>query len=434
MRLSAALFVASLSSPLWSAAMAQPERYARRIDSLALDAVAAHRLSSIAVAVVEGRDTVVLRAWGDAIRDPRRPADVGTVYRLASLTKQFTAAMILQLVAEQRLALDDTVGKFLPWVPADWRPVRVAQLLNHTSGIPSYTSLGPPWVARWAEDMVPDTIIALTRDRPLDFSPGTGWRYDNTGYVILGRIIELLDHRPYAVSVSARLAAPLGLTTLRYCPTDPVPPRDAAGYESAPGGSFRPAARLSLSQPFSAGALCAAVGDLVQWNVALHGGRVVTPALHARMTAPEGAARDRHYGFGIGRDSSGRGLRFTHSGGINGFATSNSYWPARSLTVVVLANTEGNEVDALAEQVRRVMFDESLVPRARRITLTAAQLGPHAGRYELTLPSRTLGLTVSVERDHLLAAFDGESPPKWCPSARTASCPRRTSRCNWCSA
>ena len=389
-------------------------RHRQQIDSLARDAVTAHRLASVAIAVVQGTDTIVHTAWGIAAQPARRAA-TSTVYRIASLTKQFTAAIILQLTAEQRLALSDTLGAFLPTVPAPWRGVTIAQLLNHTSGIPSYTGLGAPWVARWAEDMTPDTIIALTTHRPLDFAPGTSWRYDNTGYVILGRLIERLDQRPYAASVSARLAIPLGLTSLRYCPTDPIPPRDAAGYESAPGRRFRPSARLSLTQPFAAGALCATVGDLVRWNAALHHGHVVPSALYARMTTPEGAARATHYGYGIGRDSTGGRVRYTHSGGINGFGSSNSYWPDSALSVVVLANTEGNEVDALAEQIRRVLAGEPLVPRPKPITLSRAQLMVHAGRYELTLPSRTIGLTLRVDGDHLRAAFEGESPTVMVP-------------------
>ncbi|MBL0170664.1 MAG: serine hydrolase [Gemmatimonadaceae bacterium] len=393
------------------------QRQARQIDSLAREAVTSRRLASVSIGVVQGPDTILLRAWGDASHRPTRPATPATVYRLASLTKQFTSAIILQLIAEQRLALTDTLGKFLPWVPASWRGVTIQQLLNHTSGIPSYTSLGAPWVARWAEDMSPDTIIALTAGRPLDFAPGSGWRYDNTGYVILGRLIELLDNRPYAASVASRIAQPLGLTTLRYCPTVPIPPRDAVGTEAAPGKTFRPAAALSLTQPFAAGALCASAGELIRWNVALHGGHVVTAPLYLRMTTPEGAARTTHYGFGIGRDSTGGRLRYTHSGGINGFATSNSFWPDSALSVVVLANTEGNEVDALAEQIRRVLMGEPLVPRPKPIALTRAQLSAHAGRYELTLPSRTIGLTVRVAGAYLLATFDGDSPTTMVPIA-----------------
>jgi CubicO group peptidase (beta-lactamase class C family) len=373
------------------------------------------RLSSVVIAVIQGGDTVLLRAYGDAAQSPRRAADVTTVYRIASLTKQFTAAMVLQLAAEQRLTLDDTLGRFLPTLPAAWRRATIAQLLNHTSGIPSYTSLGAPWVARWAEDMTPDTIIGLTAGRALDFAPGTGWRYDNTGYVILGRIIELLDQRAYAASVSSRLATPLGLTTLRYCPTDPHPPQDAVPLEIAPGRAFRPAARLSLTQPFAAGGLCATAGDLVRWNVALHQGRVVTAALYARFTTPEGAARDAHYGYGIGRDSTGGRLRFTHSGGINGFASSNSYWPDSALSLVVLANTEGNEVDAVAEQIRRTLADEPLIQRPRIIALSSSQLQSHAGDFQLSLPSRTIGLKVRVDGTRLSAAFEGETPTVMLP-------------------
>lgn len=392
-------------------AQAAPPRaqVVRTVDSLLADAVSHNRLASVSTAVVRGSDTLVLRAVGDAHRESGRAATPETVYRLGSITKQFTAAIVLQLVAEGKLALDDSVGRFLPWLPAPWRPIPLAQLLNHTSGIPSYTNLGPVWSVRSHLDMTPDTLIGLTVSRPLDFPPGTSWRYNNTGYVTLGAIIERIEGKPYAEVVSVRIARPLGLTSLRYCPTDPDSSRDAFPYDNAAKRTFRPAARLSLTQPHAAGALCSTARDLVKWNVALHGGKVLRPDLYQRMTTPTGSARATNYGFGIGRDTSSGVVRLSHGGGINGFVTTNSYTPSTGLSIVVLANTASGETDRLAAQIARAVAGTPLVPRATVIPITPAELSAYVGRYELTLPGRTLPFSVEAGNNALMMRFGADT-------------------------
>lgn len=381
----------------------------RVVDSLLADAVSNNRLASVSAAVVRGNDTLVLRAVGEAHRESKREATPETVYRLGSITKQFTASIVLQLVAEGKLALDDSVGRFLPWLPATWRPIPLAQLLNHTSGIPSYTNLGPVWSVRAHLDMTPDTLIGLTVGRPLDFAPGTSWRYNNTGYVTLGAIIERIEGKSYAEVVAARIARPLGLTSLRYCPTDPDSSRDAFPYDNAAKRTFRPAARLSLTQPHAAGALCSTARDLVKWNVALHGGKVLRPDLYQRMTTPEGSARATNYGFGIGRDTSGGVVRLSHGGGINGFVTTNSYTPSTGLSIVVLANTASGETDRLAAQIARAVAGTPLVQRATVIPIAPAELAAYIGRYELTLPGRTLPFSVEAGNSALLMRFGADT-------------------------
>ncbi len=396
---------------------ATPHATERRvIDSLVADAVAAHRLASVAVAVVQGHDTIVVRASG--LADPlvtKRSTTTATVYRLGSVTKQFTAAIVLQLAQEGRLSLTDTVGRYLPWVPANWRGVTIAQLLNHTSGLPSYTNIGVAWRSRMTETLSPDTLIALAFSAPPDFAPGTHWKYNNGGYVMLGRIIELADHRTYAASVLKRLAEPLGLRSLRYCTDDSNVRENAVGSQRAARGAFQPSAPLSLSQPFSAGALCANVLDVVRWNRALHGGRVLNAASYSRMITPEGAARSSHYGFGIGRDSVAGRLRLLHSGAVNGFSSSNAFWPDSALTVAVLSNTDGNDVDALAAQIERVLLHQPLQQRPVPIALSTAQLDQHVGRFEIALPGRSLGLRVKRDGTTLIATFDGDTPNELAP-------------------
>lgn len=382
----------------------------RVIDSLANDAVNAGHFSSVSVGVTRGRDTVLLAAYGLADREGQVPAGPDVAYRLASITKQFTAALVLQLAGEGRLSLDDTVGKWLPQVPDAWRGVTIAQLLNHTSGIPSYTALGPAWLRRWDEELSPDTLIALTFATPMDFAPGERFRYNNTGYVILGRIVELAGGTTYEEAVQTRLATPLGLASLTYCPSRPTGALEARPYERAPGyDSFVPAPYLSMTHPHAAGALCATAGDLLAWNAALHGGRVVPAPLYARMIAPEGAARAPRYAFGLVRDSVAGHEAITHNGGINGGATEGWYFPHDSTTIVVLANTgNGAALARLVRQMARAAYGAPLVQPPRAIPLTAADRARYVGRYLLGMGGRTLPLEVREQGDGLVVHPEGQ--------------------------
>ena len=127
---------------------------------------------------------------------PQTPATAQTVYRIGSITKQFTSSAVMQLVQDGKVKLDDSIGTYLPTLPTSWQVVTVRELLNHTSGVPSYTDIGARWTKRWGEEMTPDSIIALTAHDTLWFKPGTSWRYDNGGYIVLGMLIEKVTGRP----------------------------------------------------------------------------------------------------------------------------------------------------------------------------------------------------------------------------------------------
>jgi CubicO group peptidase (beta-lactamase class C family) len=204
-----------------------------RVDSLAQAYLRETRTPGLTLAVLRGRDTVAMAGYGVADRAANRPASLGTVYRVGSLTKQFTAAAVLQLVDEGRLRLTDTLGAYLPQYP-QWGRVTVRQLLNHTSGIPSYTA-SAPWRARMAEALPPDTLLSYVANTPMRFAPGARWEYNNSGYFLLGMLLERVAGRPYAALVRERLFAPLGLRTAGYCPDRPSAADDARGYEVREG-------------------------------------------------------------------------------------------------------------------------------------------------------------------------------------------------------
>jgi CubicO group peptidase (beta-lactamase class C family) len=205
---------------------------ARVADSLAQAFIADHAAPSVAIALVRGRDTITMRAWGKADLEQDVAATPRSVYRIGSVTKQFTSAAVMQLVEQGKVKLGDSIATYLPNLPLPWRPVTVRQLLNHTSGIPSYTGIGAAWQRRWGEEMNPDTLVALTANLPMWFAPGTKWQYDNSGYVVLGMLIEKIAGRSWGTDISERFLKPLTLSDTYNCVAAPIVPHRARGYEA----------------------------------------------------------------------------------------------------------------------------------------------------------------------------------------------------------
>jgi D-alanyl-D-alanine carboxypeptidase len=404
-------------SPYGVADAQRPTRAAlqRTVDSLVANALAEGPVAGMSVAVVRGKDTIVMKGYGYADVENDVPATPETVYRIGSITKQFTAAATMQLVEQNKLSLDDTVGKYLPTLPVAWRGVPIRHLLNHTSGIPSYTSAGPRWFSKMRLDLPHDSLIGIIAADSMDFARGSQWRYNNTGYYLLGMVIEKVTGRSYADVVRDQLAAPLGLRATMYCGIQPLIKRRAQGYQPADGKLVN-ADPLSMNQPFAAGALCSTVGDLVAWQRALVTGRVVKPGSYTAMTTAEGAATRRGYGYGLNMDSLGSQRRVQHGGGINGFNSMLAFYPADTLSIAVLGNTNGPWVDRVASNVARAAFGLPLVappPRPVDLATTAEERARFAGTYRLALPNgNSLDLRVFERDGKLLAqgAGQGEVP------------------------
>ena len=382
----------------------------KRIDSLITAEVANTPIAGISVAVVKGRDTIAMRAWGFADLENDVAATPAHVFRIGSVTKQFTSAAIMQLVEKGRLSLDDTLGALLLNMPAAWRKVTLRQLLNHTSGIPSYTDLGAKWAKRWREDMLPDSLLAFTTQDTMNFSPGSKWRYNNTGYVLLGMILDKLSGQPYPRYLQEQFFKPLGLMSTMYCYPQPIIKQRAHGYTRM-GKQLVNADYLSMTQPYSAGALCSTGSDLVKWTRALHSGAIVRSASFSQMTTPIGAAMPSHYGFGLASDSLSGHPRISHGGGIHGFQSMLAHYPKDSLTVVVLVNSTPSPVDLVAGNLARIVFGLPLEGAPmRRVTLSAAQLAQYAGDYTLSLPDATrLVIHITPSAEKLMAQAEGQS-------------------------
>ena len=328
--------------------MAQSDLPAR-IDAIVGQVMADEASAGAAVEVVYKGQVVLAKGYGKANVELDVPMSEHNVFRIGSITKQFTAAAIMRLVERGKLKLDDDVGKLLPDAPLQGKHITLAQLLTHTSGIKNYTELkevhGPLPLPK-------ERLYLLLKDQPFDFEPGQSWHYSNSNYYLLGLIIEKVSGRKYRDFLQGEVIARAGLKHTLYCDNDPIIPNRVEGY-SPDGPRVKNAEPVDMSAPFAAGALCSTAGDLVAWAQALAGGKVVTPASYTKMTTPVKTADGKGppYGFGLGLGNRDGHRRVAHNGGINGFTSVLVTFPDDGLIVAVLANTDGTIPDALAQRI-----------------------------------------------------------------------------------
>ena len=367
--------------------------------------------SAVSIAVVRKGEVLSSGGWGLADRKAGTPASAETTYRIGSITKQFTAAAILRLVERRRLALSDTIGSHLPELPALWREVTVEQLLNHTSGVPDYTEIGGRWSRSWDDAMQPARLLALVARDEMTFPPGSGWQYSNTGYVVLGLLVEKIYERPYAEVIDSEFSRPLALSRTRVCEDAAGANGQAIGYRRD-GKSFDVAGYRHVSHWFGGGGLCSTVMDLASWNSALHGGRVLAPETLAMMTTPRGAAAARGYGFGVMSIVVSGHREISHSGQFAGFSAFNAWYPDQALSVTVLTNTAPMPTREIL--ARNLALATLGVP----VTISAPVSGPqpdrellrsYAGEYTIQVPGRQgLGLRIWVDGRTLMAQAAGQ--------------------------
>lgn len=332
-----------------SAPLTDSAAIAHAVDSLAQALVDRGAVAGVSVAVSRAGRSIVNRGYGFADVAANRATGAETVYGIGSVTKQVTAALVMREVERGRVRLDEPLTRYLPEAPVQGRRVLVRQLLNHTSGIPSYTGMGERWLRQLPRPFPRDSFYALVRSQPFDFEPGDQWRYDNSGYWLLGLVLERVERTTYAALVRDAVAAPLGLGSLAWCADTPPAAR---GYDRR-DGTFTPAPPIDMSHPFAAGALCATAGDLVRWSDALADGRVVSAASYARMITPDtlNNGSPQRYGFGLMTGAVRGHPVVAHGGQINGFSAHLVRYPQDSLTVAVLANTGGDAADVLASSI-----------------------------------------------------------------------------------
>lgn len=312
----------------------------------------------------DGPGAVILIAQGDQVlfRGARGEADIETrvllqsdsVFRIGSVTKQFTAAALLTLVDTGRVRLDDPLSDYLPDFPEGDR-ITIRQLLNHTSGVRSYFNLPDYITDTIRRDATTDQLVALFEREPLEFEPGARFAYSNSGYALAGAVIEAASGMSWDAYLRQTLFEPLGMTHTGYGHDPAFAARQVSGYSRVDNEitSMRP---MSMTQAYAAGALVSNAEDLLIWNRALHEGRVLSEEMYLQMITPVGAAsvQEAQYGFGL-FDDRVRGERMLwHGGHIFGFRAWLAYVPGPDISVIILENSDAFESIEIAHLGRRL--------------------------------------------------------------------------------
>lgn len=356
---------------------------AKALDELMAKAYPADEPGAAVIVVREGQ-TLLRKGYGMADLELGVRVEPDMVFRLGSITKQFTAVAILLLAEQGKLAVTDDITKFLPDYPTGGKSITVEHLLTHTSGIKSYTSM-QPWRSMWRKDFTVQELIDLFKNEPADFAPGERWSYNNSGYILLGAIIEKVSGQSYEEFVRRNIFEPLGMKHSYYGSATRVIPRRVPGYSRREGG-FENAQYLSMTQPYAAGSLLSTVDDLALWDAALYDGRPVRQASLARAFTPYvlkgGGPTD--YGYGWARTSFEGHDVIEHGGGIHGFSTYALRIPDRRVFVAVLTNRDSGpqSPEMLALKLAAIAVGKPIrTPVA--VALRPEELAPLAGVYEV---------------------------------------------------
>ena len=355
-----------------------------------------------AVLIARGDQVILSKGFGSANLEWNLPNTPDTKFRLGSVTKQFTAAAVLLLAERGKLALEDPIKKHWPDAPAAWDRITIYHLLTHTSGIPNFTNY-PEYMQAWK--FMPTTAektIAYFRDKPLDFAPGERMNYSNSGYVVLGYLVERLSGQSYANFVRENIFRPLGMNDSGYDVNAAILPKRAAGYTPGPNGLAN-APYVDMTIPGGAGALYSTTGDLLRWTQGLYGGKVLKAGSLAKMTTPN----KNDYAFGLEVSAAGGRRIIRHSGGIEGFNTQLTYFPDSKITVAVLANVNGNAPTQLAEVLGQLAHGDTVRTNAERaqIEVPRERLERLVGSYEI---APTASMVITVEGNQLISRLGAQ--------------------------
>jgi CubicO group peptidase (beta-lactamase class C family) len=321
---------------------ALPAATASGIDAAAADVLKTTGVPSASVAVVEGGKVAYVKAYGMARLDPAVAAEPGMRYSIGSVSKQFTAAMILLLQQDGKLKLDDPVGKYLPGLTRA-KDVTIRQVLSMTSGYQDF----------WPEDYVmtsmmkptnPQQILDVWAKKPLDFEPGTEWQYSNTNYVVAGRIAEIAGGKPLIEQLQERIFKPLKMTGVFNSDASRLPENDPTGYYQHALGPLRPSPKEGQGWMFAAGELAMPASDLALWNISMMNRTLLAPASYDAMFTEVKLKDGKGTGYGLGVQVGSRdGHRYIeHSGEVSGFVSENIVFPDDKAAVTVLTNEDAS--------------------------------------------------------------------------------------------
>ncbi len=420
LRFSAFALVAFASS-LSAQATSARDALVRKLDSLAGAPVLENRAVGITVAIVKGNDTLLMKGYGKADAEWNVPMPADAMMEIGSVTKQFTAAAILQLRDSGKLSLDDDIKKWLPSFDTKGNKIPLRRLLDHTSGIKGITEI-PEFGELVTRSWHKDSALALIQRSAFDFPTGEAMIYNNSAFIMLGHVIEKASGMSYEDYIEKRIFAALAMTRSSYCNSKEVVDRRAHGYEFIPppqrvagGPAIRRADQNVHIWPYSAGSLCSTAGDMVAWIRALHGGKVLGAKSYTEMTTPSklNDGTQLRYAMGIGNTPDIRGLKeIGHGGAISGFVSQTSWYPDAQLAIVVLMNSNGPiSPTALSSELAGAILPWT-PPQPKAFTGDAAIL---VGKYSGPSRGRVMTAEVTHANGAMMLSVNGgpARPMQW---------------------
>ncbi|MFK7847112.1 MAG: serine hydrolase domain-containing protein [Rhodothermales bacterium] len=301
------------------------------------------------VAVVSRGKIMHVKSYGLANVELAVPVTDSTVFEIGSISKQFVIAAIMMLAEENKIGLDDKIHQFMPELPSEWLGVTVRHLMSHTSGIPDYEEIRSYDVYRFR--MTPEEVIQIAHSRPMDFPPGTGWYYSNTGYFLLSMILERVEEKPIGQVLASRIFQPLGMAQTRFADPEAIIPHRASGYWVNKVGKLINRNATETSSTLGAGGLLTSIHDMAKWDHALYGTQLLSEASKIAMWTPTvlpGGKRIKYaFGWEVGEY---KGLSYqSHSGMVAGFVADFERFPDQDISFMVFLNRYDVSAYKLAE-------------------------------------------------------------------------------------
>lgn len=336
----------------------KPDKYKMAFDSL-FEAEVKPDGPGMAVLIAKNGKPIYRRAIGKANIELNLDLKTDHVFRVGSITKQFTAIAIMQLIEQGKLSADDEITKFIPDYPVHGNKITVSHLIHHTSGIQSYTSMAGWDDETRKKDFTVPGLIEYFKNQPMQFFPGEQWSYNNSGYILLGYIIEKVSEMSYEEYLQRNFFTPLGMKNSYYDNTRTIIPNRVQGYAMREEGLIN-APYLSMTQPYAAGSLLSTVDDMLLWNNALMSGKIISKASLEKALIPatlnNGKKTNYAYGLIIGDLDGSKTIE--HSGGINGFLSNGIYFPQEDVYVIAFSNSESMPPSSLTVHLGAVAIDK----------------------------------------------------------------------------
>ena len=400
--------VAAAQAPAQAQAIHAAEELALagRIDAVAAAYYKAADPGATLIVVKDGR-TILRKAYGMADVSKRVPMMPGAVMRVGSITKQFTSTAILMLADEGKLAVSDPITKFFPNYPTRGKTITIEHLLTHTSGIANYTTKGS--ISNRDKTVV--QMIDSFKEEPLDFEPGSRYAYSNSGYYLLGALIEKVSGQTYAEFLEQRIFKPLGMTHTGYEGVGAGGAPRAAGHTPTMWGGFGTVSDISMSQVYAAGALVSTVDDMARWDAAVSSGKLLKSATWTQAFTPykPAAGKSANYGYGWQMAKVRGANEIGHGGDINGFAAYTLRLPEQKVYVVLLTNADsgsGLVRPAVVAKKAAAIAIGNPYPDYRPVAVESAILKAYAGAYRL---DEKITRTVRPDGDHLQVVRPGRA-------------------------